>query len=156
MLSILLAVSGAFSVTAWRRQYPPAADATVRKFSLTPPVALAAPPGGPSGTSVVAISPNGKHIAFTDSEARLWIQDLDRNEPRAIEGAGGAALPFWSPDSQFIGFRVGPELKRVSVHGGPATTLCELPGPNFFGGTWSPDGSSIVFSSGHGKRNTVV
>ena len=135
-----------------RRHHPPAADATVRKFSLTPPVALAA---APFGTSIV-VSPNGKHIAFTDSEARLWIQDLDRNEPRAIEGAGGAALPFWSPDSQFIGFRVGPELKRVSVHGGPATSLCELPGPNFFGGTWSPDGSSIVFSSGHGKRNTVV
>ena len=152
VLSILLAVSGAFSVTAWRRHHPPGADATVRKFSLTPPVALAALYGDLGsyafpGTST-AISPNGKHIAFTDSDARLWIQDLDRNEPRAIEGADGAALPFWSPDSQFIGFFVGRELKKVSVHGGPATTLCELPGPIFRGGTWSPDGSSIVFSSG--------
>ena len=38
------------------------------------------------------------------------------------------------------------ELKKVSVHGGPASTICST-GQDFVGGTWSPDGSSIVFSS---------
>ncbi len=55
---------------------------------------------------------------------------------------------FWSPDSQFIGFAAGNELKKVSVQGGPAITLCPLPGTIWEGGAWSPDGSSIVFSAG--------
>ena len=38
------------------------------------------------------------------------------------------------------------ELKKVSVYGGPASTICSI-SENFFGGTWSPDGNSIVFSS---------
>ncbi len=56
-------------------------------------------------------------------------------------------LPFWSPDSYFIGFTAAGELKKVSVQGGLAIRLCELPG-TLYGGTWSPDGEVIVFSSG--------
>ena len=96
----------------------------------------------------MAISPNGKHIAFAaGAEGKLWVQDLDQQQPRAIEGADGAAAPFWSPDSGFIGFAAGGELKKVSVQGGLATRLCELPGGLYQGGSWSPDGEVIVFSS---------
>ena len=56
--------------------------------------------------------------------------------------------PFWSPDSNFIGFGTGGELKKVSVRGGLAIPLCELPDANMRGGSWSPDGELIVFSSG--------
>ena len=39
-------------------------------------------------------------------------------------------------------------MKKISVDGGPATPLCPLPNGRFQGGTWSPDGESIVFASG--------
>ena len=49
--------------------------------------------------------------------------------------------------TRFIGFAAAGELKKVSVQGGLAIRLCELPG-TLYGGTWSPDGEVIVFSSG--------
>lgn len=47
-----------------------------------------------------------------------------------------------------IGFAAGRDLKKVSVQGGLASPICGLPGVHFHGGTWSPDGELIVFSSG--------
>jgi len=115
------------------------------RFAFTPPEAV---PTSPFSTNV-AVSPNGKHIAFSaGSEGKLWGQDLDQRQPRAIDGTEGAYDPFWSPGSDFIGFAAAGELKKVSVQGGLAIRVCELPGTYFFGGIWSPDGEVIVFSSG--------
>ena len=96
------------------------------------------------------ISPNGKHIAYVAGvgEPTLWIRDLDREEVREIEGTEGARRPFWSPDSESVLFAAGGNIKRISAQGGAAATICELPYRNYFGGSQSPDGNSIVFSSG--------
>ena len=103
-----------------------------------------------SGTTSVAISPNGKHIAFATAgeEGKLWVFDFAQGESRALDGTEGARAPFWSPGSDFIAFGAGGELKKVSARGGPAIRLCETPGASgLSGGTWSPDGDSIVFST---------
>ena len=100
------------------------------------------------------ISPNGRHIAyaaFAPGGAKLWVQDLDQEQPREL-GPRDVRHMFWSPDSKFIGFHLfgTRELKKISVHGGVATTLCgELPSGTFWGGTWSPDGDSIVLNVGN-------
>ena len=127
------------------RQTPP--EAPLRRFAFTPPEAVAA---SASFDTNVAISPNGKHIAFIagDEDRKLWVQDLDQRRPRAIDGTEGAVNPFWSPGSDFIGFAAGRELKKVSVRGGPVIRLCEMPSRLFVGGSWSPDSDSMVFSSG--------
>ncbi len=108
------------------RQTPP--EAPLRRFAFTPPEAVAAAPSFVQ--ALVAISPNGKHIAFIAGaeERKLWVQDLDQQQPRAIDGTEGARKPFWSPGSDFIGFAAGGELKKVSVQGGLAIRVCELPG----------------------------
>ena len=133
----------AVSLVHFRETLP---EAPLRRFAFTPPEGVGATPASTN----VAISPNGKHIAFIagGSERTLWVQDLDQRQPRAIDGTQGADDPFWSPDSNFIGFAAGGELKKVSVQGGLAMRVCELPGRFSFGGTWSPDGEVIVFSSG--------
>ena len=135
----------AVSFVHFRETPPEAPEAPLRRFAFTPPEAVPA-----TNRPHVAISPNGKHIAFitAGSEGKLWVQDLDQREPRAIDGTEGAMYPFWSPDSDFIGFAAGGELKKVSVQGGLAIRVCELPGTSFQGGTWSPDGEVIVFGSG--------
>jgi len=97
-----------------------------------------------------AVSRDGRHIAYVTAEGRLGIQDLDQEQPREIQGTDDAKLPFWSPSSDFIGFAARSELKKVGIHGGPATAICVLPGVSgareFFGGAWSPDGDSVVFA----------
>ncbi len=97
-----------------------------------------------------AISPDGRHIVFVagGAESKLWIRDLDREEPRELDGTEGAESPFWSPDSQFIGFAANRELKKISPQGGPSVTLCPLPDASLKGGGWSPDGDLIAFASG--------
>ncbi len=120
-------------------------EAPLRRFTLTPPVGIAAS----DRLTDVAISPNGRHIAFTGAgpDGKLWVQDLDQRQPRAIERSEGAAGPFWSPDSEFIGFAAASELRKVSRQGGLATVLCQMASSDFFGGSWSPDGELIAFAS---------
>ena len=100
-------------------------------------------------SKTAAVAPNGEHIAFLgDGPSRkLWVQDLDQQQPRVIEDTEGAREPFWSPDSNFIGFEARSELRKVPVQGGAAIRICPLPGGSL-GSTWSPDGEVIVFSSG--------
>ena len=130
----MLGLGVGVTLALWLRS-PAPSDSTVIRFAYTP--------GG--DVLDAAVSPNGRHIAY-GAQGKLWIQDLDREEPRAIEASEGAQRPFWSPDSDFIAFSVGDELKKVAVTGGPAVSLSQRPSGNFVGGTWNPDGESIVFS----------
>ena len=70
-------------------------------------------------------------------------------------GTEGARSPFWSPDSLFIGFAAGGEIKKISVHGGSAITLCPAPPGAYFTGSWSPDGESIAFSNGRPSATRI-
>ena len=122
----------------------------LRRFSIAPQSGVDADPL----TGSVAVSPNGKYIAFAaeSTDGALWVQDLDQDEPRELVGTEGAILPFWSPDSEFIAFAKDGDLWKMSVHGGAVGLICPLPNPEFFQGTWSPIGDSIVFSSINGTE----
>jgi len=129
----------AVSLVHFRQTPPDIPQATLRKSAFTPPVPFAT-----WQRNYVAISSNGQQIAMTtwDADGRLWIKDLGRQQPaRAIDGGEGAFDPFWSPGSDFIGFHTVEELKKVSIRGGAAVSVCQLPISNSFsGGSWSPDG----------------
>ena len=141
LLAIGLAAVFAF---LWLNQSVP--EAPLRRFSFTPD--NLSTPGILSGGSV-AISPDGKRIVYAagEGETKLWIRNLDQAEARELAGTAEARGPFWSPDSEFVGFVTETELRKVSVRGGAPMTLCKLPHRVFGGGAWSPEGDSIVFSS---------
>ena len=92
------------------------------------------------------ITPNGRHIFGKDTTGSVWVRDLHQFESRALEGVEGFDWPCASPDSRFVAFRDGGELKKVALRGGPVTTLCET-FSGMLGCSWSPDGSMIVFGS---------
>ncbi len=103
------------------------------------------------GLASAAISPDGRYIAYAaeiDGRSSLWLRTLATNTSRELEGTEGGADVFWSPENSSIGFRVGSELRRISIDGGSPLTLCRVEPQSFLGGTWSPDGERIVFSSG--------
>ena len=96
----------------------------------------------------IAVSPDGRQIAFaaSASEGRtaLFVRQSASLEVQQLTGTDGAAQPFWSPDSRFIGFVAGSTLKKVDVSGGLPQTICNL--VNFSGGTWNSEGTIVVAS----------
>ena len=95
----------------------------------------------------IAVSPDGQAFAFAATDASgqsfLWIRDLSSSEAQRIEQTQGALLPFWSPDSQFIGFWAEAKLKKVQRSGGIPVVIYSV--PEIAQGAWGPDGS-ILFA----------
>jgi Tol biopolymer transport system component len=100
-----------------------------------------------SAPRAATLSPDGTKVALAarDSSGRnlLWIRSLDSLAAQPLSGTEGSAFPFWSPDSRFVGFFADGSLKKISVEGGPAQTLCNAPISR--GGSWGRDGT-ILFS----------
>ncbi len=151
-LVAVAAVLAAALLATWalRPGYAELPREPLRKFSLRPANIL--DPGQSIGH--LAVSPDGRQIAFTSTGSRgvVWLQSLDRLEPRQVQGTEGARFVFWSPDSLSLGFTTNRDVKKVALRGGSVTTLAEI-GSRFFGGVhagWSPDGTSVVMGSANG------
>jgi len=111
--------------------------------------------------SVPTLSPDGKLIAFPavdarDGVSRIWIRPIDSLEARSLEGTeltSDSFSVFWSPDSLQLAFATGPggKLKRISINGGFAQTVCDLPTPQsiLVGGSWNRD-DVIIFGDVYG------
>lgn len=145
-LAILVAAVAAFTM-AYARRSPTAA--TMMRLTFSPPEGLTLADldiGGP-----VAISPDGRQLAFVatgqDGRQLLWVRPLESLEARALPETDGAALPFWSPDSESLGFFSQGKLKRIQVTGLAPQTLCDAILPR--GGTWSRHGE-ILFAANIG------
>jgi Tol biopolymer transport system component len=151
-VALLLLVAVVSGMAIWNLKPAPRVPRTVSRFTITLPPGqqLAVPDNGPA----VALSPDGNHIAYVAREGltqQVYVRAIDSLEARPIPGTeaptGGTAWaePFFSPDSQWIGFFVGGKLKKVSVIGGPALTLCDSSLPS--GVSWGSQGM-IAFAPG--------
>ena len=91
-------------------------------------------------SSRLALSPDGRRLVVVagepSGEARLWLRPLDGVGIQPLAGTEGATCPFWSPDSQSIGFIARPagegittrnfKLKRVDLPSGQVSTIADL------------------------------
>ena len=100
----------------------------------------------------IAISPDGRHIAYVASRgdsSQLYLKAMDELEGEPIAGTEGAQTPFFSPDSQWLGFWADGNLVKVSTRGGPPTTIAAMGAVPRAAG-WRPDGR-IVLTLGAGS-----
>ena len=96
--------------------------------------------------TTVALSPDGQRMVFiartADGKQALALRLLGESKNTLLSGTENAADPFFSPDGQWVGYFADGRLKKISVHGGAAVTLCDAPFGR--GGSWGQDGSIIA------------
>ena len=114
-----------------------------------------------------ALSPDGRHVAFianSKAGSSLWVRSLAAVDPRPLPGTEGARNPFWSPDSQSIGFFAGNQLKAVLASGGAA--VVPFPGSESFApvmdamggapsGTWGSQDIVVFGPSNDGNLRQI-
>jgi eukaryotic-like serine/threonine-protein kinase len=138
--------------------YRPAPPVETSRFTIAPVGSAAVDRAMEYTMLPLAVSPDGRYLAFTglnEGSLWLWVRPLASEQAVRIENTRGAAMPFWSPDSQQIAFfaPLPPEsgkrtwqLKRIPVGGGSPELICDT--ANTDGGTWNRDGT-ILFASGN-------
>ena len=118
----------------------PAAPKPVIRF------AMSLPPGQrlDISRSAIAISPDGTHLVYaagpSNLTTQLYVRALDGLEANPIPGTGGGGDPFFSPDSQWIGFTTPGKLMKLSLRGGAPVSLVDLNFAGFFGASWGSRG----------------
>ena len=73
-----------------------------------------------------------------DGKSGLWMRPLDSTKAEPIPGTEGGGLPFWSPDSRFIGYFANFKIFKIDAAGGRPQALCDA--PEISGATWNRDG----------------
>jgi Tol biopolymer transport system component len=103
------------------------------------------------------LSPDGTRLAIvaagSDRKRRIYVRSLDQSQATALPGTENARDPFFSPDGLWIGFFADDKLKKISVQGGAAVTLCDVVDDR--GGSWGEDGT-IVFTKDPGSALSKV
>ena len=102
--------------------------------------------GGSLGSNMLALSADGARVALTlrgaDGKTRLHLRQLHQSQFTPLAGTDNAHGPFFSPAGDWIGFFADKKLKKISVEGGAAVTLCDA--PLGVGGSWGDDGNIIA------------
>jgi eukaryotic-like serine/threonine-protein kinase len=139
MAAIALALAGVLSF-----RQPASPPAVPEALSIIPPAETTLTQG-----EAPQFSPDGRLLAIvgTDSAGRtqLYIRERDSAAWRALTETDDAMMPFWSPDSQSLGFFSGGWLRTVAVSGGTPQRLAPAGVPR--GGTWNQHGQILFTGS---------
>jgi Tol biopolymer transport system component/predicted Ser/Thr protein kinase len=107
--------------------------------------------GGLENGPALAISPDGTQLAYVARQGvtqQLYLRAMDSLNAKPIPDTEGAIEPFFSPDGRWLGFFAGGKLKKVSVSGGAALSLADVPGLG--GASWGSQGTIIFPVSTNG------
>jgi Tol biopolymer transport system component/predicted Ser/Thr protein kinase len=143
-LGALLLGAAIASLVTWYLKPAPARPVTRAVIDLPAGEQLAGLP-----SLAVAVSRDGKQLAYVAAAPggiqQLYLRAMNSLEARSLPDTQGATDPFFSPDGQWLGFWADGRVKKISVNGGAAVTLCDA--GSLYGATWSSQGT-IVFGPG--------
>ena len=138
LCAIALVSLGTIALWHWREISP---IERIAQFTIDPPEGTQFP-----RPTQLAISPDGRLVVFSlgaGATSALWLRPVASLVARPLTGTEGAILPFWSPDSQAIGFFASGKLLTVRVEGETPSLVCNVSTGR--GATWNRD-NVIVFS----------
>jgi eukaryotic-like serine/threonine-protein kinase len=114
--------------------------------------------------NAVRLSPDGTRVASESGEATgdVWVYDLKRgvNTRFTFGGAGASSSPVWSPDGLWIAYigirtptsnslsKANAIYRKPANGGGQEELLLEGDNTNRVLDDWSPDGKSLLFTTG--------
>jgi len=110
------------AITGWTRSEAPA---SVLRQQIVPIA-----PGLPRPlASFTALAPDGSSMVYAVEEEpgawQLWLKPRNADEPTALPGTAQAQNVTYSPNSEWIAFVSGNELKKRPVGDGSTVTLAE-------------------------------
>ncbi|MGD2110923.1 MAG: protein kinase [Phycisphaerae bacterium] len=91
------------------------------------------------------LSPDGDQVilhAESDGQRKLFLRRMDQPELAMLVDANWPYEPRYSPDGEWIAYHDRDHVRKLSLRGGPATTLCEA--PNGRGLAWLNDDTIVV------------
>jgi tRNA A-37 threonylcarbamoyl transferase component Bud32 len=146
-IAIVLAI--ACGALYWRGIQPEPHPVMQLSLPLAEPLAgvFDANPGSP-----FALAPDGSQIVYVASVAgkpqQLYLRALEQQTATPIPGTENAIQPFFSWDGEWVGFFAQGKMRKVSLHGGPVTPLCDAPVPH--GANWASD-DTITYAPNFGS-----
>ena len=99
---------------------------------------------------VLALSPDGRTLAWVGgASGSLHVRPVNSFETRALPATENAVSPFFSPDSQRLGFWKEGELMSIGLRGGAPSKIADVPlkPKHFRGASWGDDGT-VLFAPG--------
>ena len=103
-----------------------------------------------------AVSPDGRKLvliaAAESGRPQLWLRDLGSAAFQPVPQTEDASFPFWSPDSESIGFVAAGKLKAIRLSSRTAMTVNDM---GFRMGAWGP-GNLILFTPARSSPLYVV
>jgi TolB protein len=109
-------------------------------------------------------SPDGSTLALSADNGtgafQIWLSAEDGANTRAITKEGNWQQPFWSPDGKRIAVSAkidGSAFRIVVINaeGGDVREIAQPENADNVHPAWSPDGHSIVFTSGKEKSGAL-
>ena len=143
----LAALFLAIAIWGWMR---PAPSKPVVRYNLAFDSAEAMAPDAPYWGRL-DISTDGSRLAYLGGpQGQVLIRLRNQLHATALAGTEGAMTPFFSPDGQHVGFLIFktiPELRMVSVSGGPSIIVTDSL-VSVAGASWGRDGFIYADASG--------
>ena len=109
-------------------------------------------------------SPDGASLAYAADHGskafQVWLAGADGTEARAITSKGEWQQPYWSPDGRRLAVSAKLDEPRyrilvLDLESGAAQPIEQPADVDNVHPAWSPDGRSIVFTSGEGERGAL-